>query len=485
MSISSAFSSALTGLAASSRMAEITASNISNALTEGYARREVQLSSRIVGSTGGGVKVDGVARHVDKALLQDLRLSTAGQGYQQARSGFLSAVEKSYGTPDAAASLSSRIAGFERSLIEAASRPDSEARLASVVEMANGVIRSFADTSKTIQDQRQRADTRIAFEVGQLNDALVSVASLNGSIREAIAAGRDTASLLDQRQQMVDRISASVPVKEVPRGRGEIGLYTSGGTILLEGKPIRLDFTAAGVVSPDMTLTGGTLSGLRINGQPISTSPSGGRLGEGSLSAQFEIRDRLAPDAQTQLDAVARDLIDRFSAPGLDPTQAPGAPGLFTDSGAAFDPLSEVGLAGRLQLNAAVRPDQGGAYWRLREGLGAVAPVAPGESGQLSASTAALVANRSPASGSFGAGGRSFATLAADLVSGLSVKRLSVESEASFAAARSSDLKSAMLRDGVDTDAELQVLMQVENAYAANAKVIKTADDMLQVILGI
>ncbi len=485
MSISATFSSALSGLAATSRMAEVTASNISNALTEGYARREAQVSSRVVGSTGVGVTIDGVTRHVDKSLLQDLRQSIAGQSYQQARSGFLSAVEKTYGTPDAAGSLSARISGFERSLIEAASRPDSDARLATVADSANAVIRSLSDASRTIQEHRQRADTRIALEVGQLNDALVRVANLNIHIREATATGRETAALMDQRQQLVDTIAAIVPVKEIPRGRDEIALYTSGGTVLLEGRPMTIAFDRSGVITADMTLQGGALSGLSINGQPVTTGPNGGRLGEGSLTAQFEIRDRIAPDAQAQLDAVARDLVERFAAPGLDPTVAPGAPGLFTDRGLVFAPANEPGLAGRLVMNAVVMPEQGGAYWRLREGLGAATPQAPGAAGQLSAWTGALVAKRVPVSGSFGAGGRGFATLASELISGLSVKRLSVQSEAAFAAARSSDLKSAMLRNGVDTDTEMQNLMQIEKAYAANAKVIKTADDMLQVILGI
>lgn len=486
MSISSTLSSALSGLAASSRMAEVTASNISNALTEGYARREVQLSSRTVEANGMGVTTKGLLRHIDQGLLQDLRLSMAGQGYQQARSGFLTTVEKAYGTADSADSISGRIATLERSLIEAASRPESDARLAGVADAAKGVARSLNDASQTIQEQRQKADARIASEVGQLNESLAGVATLNLRISEALAAGRETAGLMDQRQQMVDKISTIVPVKEVARERGEIALFTSGGTILLDGRPMTLEFVPTRVITADMTQAGGGLSGLTINGQPVSTNPAGGRLGEGSLAAQFEIRDRLAPEAQAQLDAVARDLVERFSAPGLDPTVATGAAGLFTDRGAAFSgPSAEAGLASRLQLNGAVLPEKGGAYWRLREGLGAAAPMAPGAPGQLSAWSAALADNRTPVSGGFSGGSRNFASLASDLVSGLSVKRLSIQAEASFAAARSTDLKSAMLRDGVDTDTELQNLLQIEKAYAANAKVIKTADDMLQVILGI
>lgn len=485
MSISSAFSSALSGLSASSRMAEITASNIANALTEGYARREVQLSSRSLGSVSGGVKIDGVQRHISQALVQDLRQSSSGQGYQQARSSFLSAVETVYGVPDADGSLAARITQFERSLIEAAARPESEARLATVADSATALTRGFAEASQTIQAQRLSADTRIAYEVGQLNQALIGVADMNIRIREAFATGQEATALFDHRQQMIDKISTIVPIKEVARDRGEIALYTAGGAVLLDGRAMTLGFTQTYVISPDMTAGLGSLSGLTLNGQPLSTMPAGGRLGQGSLSAQFEIRDQMAVDAQTQLDALARDLVERFAAPGLDPSLAPGAAGLFTDRGTAFSPVNEVGLADRLELNAAVRTDQGGQLWRLREGLGAAVPLAPGAPAQLPVWTAAMTSGRVPASGGFGPGARSFAALASDLVSGLSVQRLTVQAEAAFSAARSGDLRAAMLRDGVDTDTELQNLMQIEQAYAANAKVIKTADDMLQVILGI
>ena len=485
MSISSAFSSALSGLTASSRMAEVTASNVANALTEGYGRREVQLASRIIGSTGIGVTINGVSRSVDGILLQDLRLSTSGQGYHQARSGFLNAVDKAIGTPDQTGSISDRISALERSLVEAAARPESEARLAAVADAATGVTRVFSDVSSTIQQERQRADNRIAFEVGQVNEALVGLADINLKIRVFNATGRETAALMDQRQQLVDRIAAVVPVKEIPRANGEIALYTTGGTMLLESKPSRIEFTPTSVITADMTLSGGGLSGLTVNGIALSTGPSGGRLGTGSLAAQFDIRDRLAPDAQNQLDAIARDLVERFASPGLDPTLAPGAPGLFTDLGATFVAADEVGLAGRLRLNAAVDPANGGALWRLREGLGAAVPTSPGAPGQLPLWSAALSDRRAPVSGNFGAGPRSFAALAADLISGISVTRLNADSEAAFSAARSGALRSEMLRDGVDTDAEMQSLLQIENAYSANAKVLKTVDDMLQQLLGI
>ena len=75
MSLSHALSNALTGLGASSRMAEVVSSNLANAMTDGYGRRSVQLSSQDVGGRGAGVNVDGISRFTDRSILSDRRMS--------------------------------------------------------------------------------------------------------------------------------------------------------------------------------------------------------------------------------------------------------------------------------------------------------------------------------------------------------------------------------------------------------------------------
>jgi flagellar hook-associated protein 1 FlgK len=196
------------------------------------------------------------------------------------------------------------------------------------------------------------------------------------------------------------------------------------------------------------------------------------------------VRDVDAPATQVQLDAVARDLIARFADPAVDATLAPGAPGLFTDAGAAFSALSETGLAGRLAVNAAADPARGGALWRLRDGLGATTEGPPGETALLTALRGALTKQISPASGGFEPGARSFSGLVSDVLSRVSSARIGAEADQSFAAARHDSLRADELAEGVDTDEQLQSLLLIERAYAANAKVIQTVDSMIQLLLG-
>ena len=485
MSLSGSLSSALSGLTAAARGAEVVASNIANARTAAYGRRELTLAARTLGSTGGGVSVVGVSRVVDRALLNDRRIADAGVGQGNARADFLARLETRLGLPGADGALGSRIGVLEQALIGAAARPESGPQLAAVLSAAQGLAVHLVQTSEAVQTDRAVADRGIAADVTLLNDTLTRVADMNGAIRTAMAQGRDVSALMDQRQQMVDQIAEVVPLREVDRGNGQIALMSTGGAILLDGRPAEFEFTPAGVIVPQMSIGLGTLSGLTMNGRPMATSGAGAMLAGGRLAGNFAVRDELAPAAQAQLDAVARDLIGRFADPAIDPTLAVGVPGLFTDAGGAFVPGTESGLATRLAINAAVDPGQGGATWRLRDGIGAAAPGDTGASGILTALAGVLSAPRSPASGSFIPGQRSFAALASDLVSGISTARLSEEQETGFAASKAEALRQMQLSDGVDTDQEMQMLLQIERAYGANAKVIQTVDAMLDSLMRI
>lgn len=484
MSIGIALSNALSGLTASARAAEVVSANVANVMTEGYARRELGLAAQSVGGAGRGVVVTGVTRMVDQVLLSDRRLADAAVGDRDTRAAFFAALETALGTPDSATSLGARIASFDAALIEASSRPESEARLANVLGSAQAMVAQIGSVAGDIQSARKAADNRIAVEVGQINDALARVADLNTAILAHDGAGRDASALMDQRQQLVDQIAAIVPLREVARDHGQIALYSASGAQLLDGRAAVFGFTPVGMITADMSLAAGSLSGLTLNGQPTATSGSASMITGGSLAAQFAVRDELAPAAQERLDAVARDLVERFSDPALDATRAPGDPGLFSDAGGVFDAAGEVGLAQRLAVNAVVDPAQGGALWRLRDGLGAAAPGPPGNSTLLQALQSALIAPREPVSGGFMAGPRSFATLASDLLSGVASARLGAEAEASFATAKADTMKQQELENGVDTDQEMQKLLLIEQAYSASARVVQTVDDMIKTLLG-
>lgn len=477
MSLTAAMNSAMTGLSAVTRATELVAGNIANAATPGYGRRTLELSS--FGAGQSGVNVVGVLRHSDLVLLGQRRAADAQVAHTEIRTSFYDRVSLSIGLPGDMFGLSARLADFEASLIEAASRPDQMDRLSNAVQQAVELSDALRSASDDIQTQRQQADQAISGLVEELNTGLSRLQDTNVQITSVQSAGGDVAGLLDQRQQVLDTVNTIVPVTVVDRGYGQIALYSEGGTVLLDGQAAQVEFTVATAVGPGTTLENGGLSGLTLNGIPLRTGSTDGALRGGRLGAQFALRDEWAPQAQSALDVIARDLVERFSDPAVDPTLSAGAPGLFTDNGAALDATETTGLAGRLRVNAAVDPAQGGEAWRLRDGMEATAPGDTGQAAILHALSDALAAPKSLSSDTFGAGTFTAATAMSALSSQFQTQLAQAEDAQGFASATRSELLSVELAQGVDTDAELQSLILLEQNYAANAKVLETIDTLL------
>ena len=484
MSITGSLSNALSGLNATSRAAEVVSANVANALTEGYGRRQVDLGSQSIAGRGAGVQINGVTRSVDDRIIAERRLADASYGLTSAPAEFLDRFEQVLGLPDDPASVTGLLANFESTLIEAASRPDSEPRLSAVLAASQRLSQKFNYASEQIQQLRMQADQDIDAQVKQLNIGLQQIAEINADIRTQLSAGYDANALMDQRQQLVDSISGIVPLHQVAREGGQIVLFTDGGAILLDGKPAVVGFSPVGIIVPQMVLGSSTLSGLSVNGQPVLTT-SNGPLAGGRLQGLLQVRDELAVSAQTRLDAVARDLVERFADPAVDPTLGATDPGMFTDAGAAFAPANEVGLSARLTVNGLIDPDIGGAVWRIRDGLGATAQGDVGSSGQILALADALNTAKIPASGGFIGAARSAIGLAGDMVSLLNVDLREAEADTSFALAQVDTFRTLELQNGVDTDYELQQLLLIEQAYSANARVLTTIDEMINTLLRI
>ncbi len=482
MSLNLALSNALSGLTVNSRMAEIVSSNVANAQTDGYGRRYAELSAESLGGRGAGVRIDGIVRVGDRVLLADRRGAEASLSSGQQKLDALSSLEAAWGIGTDGATIDGRIAALEDALVAAAGDPSSDLRLSRVVGRLNDLAGTVRTSSDAVRTERERADARIAQDVDKLNTALKQVEYLNSEISRARVAGEDALGLVDERQRVIDRISTIVPVREVERDRGMVTLFSTTGLTLVDERAVEVGFSPTPVIVADMSFASGALGGLTLNGQPVQGGGAVGRMTGGSLAANFALRDDILPARQAALDAVARDLIERFQDPATDATLLPGDPGLLTDGGAAFDPLNAVGLAGRISVNAAVDPANGGALFRLRDGVNAVTAGPVGDATQIDRWSDALGVSRPLASGGTS---RSAAGHAAATSSALGLERLTTEEEVGFASARYNGLRERELALGVDTDAEMQSLLLIEQSYAANAKVVETIDFLIRKLMEI
>ncbi len=484
MSITAAISNAYSGLTSVSRMAETVSNNVANAMNENYARRAVNADQRVVGGVGMGVNVTSIDRALDLLATSSRRARGASYGNANTLSEASGRMAQTLGAPGDAGALGTRMLDFENAIRNAADNPASDSAREHLLSQAKNLTGTLKGISTQTMAIRMDADAQIASQVQTVNVALKKIEAVNTEIRLRAGSG-NTAALEDVRKKLIDEVSSIIPIKQIARDGGVVALYSEGGAALIDGQANELGFTATPVITPDMTLASGALSGLTLNGRPMSIGTGAGQLEGGTLSAAFEVRDVKAPAFNARIDAVARDLVERFQSTTTDPRLAAGDAGLFTDNGAAFNPANELALAQRLEINAAVDPAQGGDLWRLRDGINAVQGPA-GDDTQLRRMVDAMMLERTP-SAATGLVSLVSATELSEGISALvSAQAARDESTTAYNAGQFDILRESELGlTGVDTDYEMQQLIMIEQAYAANARVISTADQLMQTLLEI
>ncbi len=480
MSIAAALASARSGLAINARAAELVSTNVANALTPGYARQELDRVPRLDGGVASGQVV--VARDAGATAL---RLS-ADSAAEQARTSAdaLSRIGDILGDPGAEAGLVTQFTTLLASIDEAAATPESEALQRSVLLAAQDTAEAFGDLSAALRTARADADRRLGERVDALNAALGGIDSLNREITAGRAQRRDVSSLEQERAELINEVALHVPVRIIRRDNDQIALFTPDGAALLDGIPARFDFTSTPVVTEALDVADGTLGQVLFNGRPVTPSDRGSLLSGGGLAADQLLRDTTLPRITAELDTLAAGLLLRLE--GADPTRTPGQSALLGDGAVSYDPLDTVGLAGRLEVNAAVDPARGGALYRIRDGVEAVAPGAPGDVIVLQSLSIELVDPRPDLATIGDTVPRSILDHAIHLAASLGSEAAAAETDAATRAATLEAARTVELgRIGVDTDAELQLLLEIETAYAANARVLDTVDGMIRTLLEI
>lgn len=477
MSLSSAIHAARSGLQASSLRADIAATNVANASTPGYVRRSALLAESIVGNSTTGVGVDSIVRSADAALTSQRMLLSSDLAQASVMSSTWQALSSRLGDTTDGYGLFSLISDFETALSAAATSPESESNASAVVDAANALATEFNDLSRYIETERSEADYEIANGVNTVNAALQRVQALNTKILSVDRTSTQAAALMDERQMVVDTIAEYMPIETVNRGNGQIDIVTKEGVYLLAGTARTIEFNSSNVFGANQTLENGNLSGLTVDGLDLTPGAATySAISSGLFSALFTLRDTELPKFNAQLDTVANDLITRLSNDALDPTKTPGDFGLFIDE----NPAGGAGIAGRIAVNPLVDPSQGGELSRLRDGLGAATPGPTGNNSILSAMFDAITSTNSiNANGLQGL--FSVAELTANFSSLTGQARISKETILSSTSTQHSImLEAEQSKSGVDIDTEMQELLAIEQAYAANARVMEIANQLIQ-----
>lgn len=478
MGLQLAFNTAQSALATTSGRISVSSRNVAAASDPAAARKIAVTTTAADGST----RIVTIARASDDALFgRMLGAGSAAAGLQAVSDG-LAVLAQTVGDTQDPTSPAARLGTLKDALAGAANTPDDPTLAQSAVTAAQDLATALNGATTTVQTARSDADGAIATSVARVNDLLGQFQTENTAIVKGTANGADVTDALDRRDAILTKLSAEMGISTVTRANNDMVIYADGGATLFETTARTVSFT------PSNALDAATAGhAVYVDGVAVTGADAAMPLQSGRIAGLTRLRDDIAPTYQSQLDEMARGLVSAFAETDQSGAGGPAQAGLFQPAtGSTGVPAALVpGLAGRIVVNAAVDPTQGGALARLRDGgmNGAAyafnAGGAASFAGRLEGLQAAVEAER-PVDGAAGlATAQSLTDLGTASVSWLQGQRQATASRLDgeqAVAAQATTALSAVA--GVNLDQEYADQLNLERSYQASSKLMGVVNQL-------
>ncbi len=247
MSLTTVLDAAVSGLRVARKGLEVTADNVANVETEGYARRRVVQSHVVLEGEGRGARVEEVRRSVDLFVRRELREARATLEADRTLADLVERAQRAgFGTLDGGG-LEEMLVALGEKLQTLASAPSRQVARTALLGALEDVTVAFNRAARDIQALRAEADRRIGVEVERINTLLRELQQ----VETEVARLGPTPALLDQRGRLLDQLAARLPVSTVEHENGAISVYVRGGPALLEYGERVLVYRPATLVQAD------------------------------------------------------------------------------------------------------------------------------------------------------------------------------------------------------------------------------------------
>ncbi|WMT72414.1 flagellar hook-associated protein FlgK [Bradyrhizobium sp. Ash2021] len=331
MSLSSALATAMSGLRANQAALSITSSNIANTQTPGYVAKSVNQVQTLSGDFGAGVNVTGVSRQLDQFVQSQLRSETSGGAYADQMASVLTQLQSVYGTPGDAGTLETAFSNFTTALQSLSTTSGSSSSQISAATAAQALAQQLNVTTQGIQTLRSNAEQDINISVGQANTAMTQIAHLNVQLQGMSATDPTAATLMDQRDQAIDKLSQLMDIRVSTNGNNQATIYTTNGVELVGAQASTLSFNSQGTLNANSQWNAnpanssvGTISIKLANGA-VTDMIGTGSIISGQIAADVTLRDKTLVQAQAQVDQLAASLASALSNKTTAGTAAPAA----------------------------------------------------------------------------------------------------------------------------------------------------------------
>jgi len=449
-SLNASLATALSGLIAEQGALSATTNNVANVNTPGYSREQAVLvaSDPVVVDPltfGTGVTLQNVESIRDPILESQIQQQSQAQGQFSTLASALQQSQANF--TSSTGDIGTAISNFFASINQLSTNPSDVSLRQGVLTAAGNLATSFNTTANSLTQQQSNLDLSAVQTIGQINQFTQQIAQLNGRISNLQNVGENAGTLIDQRQQAIDQLSALVDVSVIPSDN-TLTLITANGAPLVTGQEsfqLQTQTTTAG------------LHDVYSQGVDITSAISSGELG-GTLQA----RDQQIPAIQSQLDTLAASLanaVNGVQAGGFDLNGIKGT-NLFKPP-----PISGVGAAATLSL-AITDPAL----------VAASSDGTAGSNGNAEAmyalSNGTFINGQSPTN--------YYSSVVFNV--GNAVSNASAEQSASSLVLQQLNDQRASI-SGVSLNEEAANMVQYQDAYTASAQVITAINDMMNAVI--
>lgn len=451
----SGLSTALNALMAQRAGLTVTGQNIANANTAGYTRQRAELAaigggtqvglnaSPIIDRLGNGVTVDSVRRLADAFVDARQRDAHANASYATAQEAAFTQVESILGEPSDTG-LSAQLSQFWSSWQAVANAPDS-------IPARQGLLSKAATVAGTLRQGREALDsayvdtrTQLAALVTDVNTTAQGIAGLNDKIRIATASGDSPNELVDQRDQMVLKLSELVGARVTQNDDGTVSMSVNGVGIVSSSRAASLSVSGGTAIDDPDALT------LKWSNNADAGFTSG------TVGGVVDALRSTYRDAAAGFDSVAKTLADTVNGAHDDGQDLNGVQGIAFFKGDTAKTLEVAFTDPRLVAAAKV-------------------PLTPGPT--LDGSNADAVAQLALTKDGANAAWSAF-------VAATGVAAASAQTQSAVHASISQQADGARAStSGVSLDEEMANMLMYQRAYEGAGRMMTAVDEMLDTLI--
>jgi len=436
----------------------VTSHNIANVNTPGYSRQQLIMTTNTpldssIGLIGNGVSGEAIERIYDRFLSAQISNESQGLGRWDAQKDAVELVEIIFNEADGSG-LSQSMSKFWDAWQSLTNNPAGTTERQVLVTASQVLATTFNYLSSDLSQSRQDLDLAIQATVADINRLSEQLADLNEKIISSEAGSLSANDYRDQRDLVLKELSELIDTNTFEDANGAVSVLVANGRPLVTAGQfwqLSTETNAAGLQDVVWVDQAG-------NTTNITTDISGGKL-----KGYLEVRDGIIVDYINRLDTLAQTLMTDVNS--------------AHQSGFALDgSAGEVFFAGTGAADLEVNPNIAGNPVLVAAAADAL--TVPGDNRK--AIEIANLQYQLVMSANTVTYNDYYSSLVRDAGNEVLISDAYYNHQSDMMAQLENQRESV---SGVSLDEEMINLIKFQNAYTAAAKLITTADEMMQTIL--